>query len=332
MRWSRSLDGDALQEIKKVASDINDLLHQLGRDAQAKSKVIKEGMQLLDGWVRDMEKDMRGEFTHFLGQSVGNAVATVFDTYVNIEEGIFKGGVGLVQTIDQLDPTRFLYDPQGAASTWGGLGETVVKANPLYALADPGDALNNDLGLVKGLVHAEDWRGDRPGLGLGENIFDVATLFVPGAGEAGAGAEGAAAGTRAAAEDAVGEVGRAGRVAGELGEAAGAGGALADIGKAGDGLTKDFENLGGELPKSDPPISGGPVGLAGSEAVRRAGRANSPGGFRNVGQDADRSAGRRTRVARVIRGQRSIRRSIRPAGRSARVGASGAARHAGQSA
>jgi hypothetical protein len=255
-------DGDALQEIKKVASDINDLLHQLGRDAQAKSKVIKEGMQLLDGWVRDMEKDMRGEFTHFLGQSVGNAVATVFDTYVNIEEGIFKGGVGLLQTIDQRDPTRFLYDPQGAASTWGGLGETVVKANPLYALADPGDALNNDLGLVKGLVHAEDWRGDRPGLGLGENIFDVATLFVPGAGEAGAGAEGAAAGTRAAAEDAVGEVGRAGRVAGELGEAAGAGGALADIGKAGDGLTEDFENLGGELPKSDPPISGGPVGLS----------------------------------------------------------------------
>ena len=57
------VDGDALQEIKKVASDINDLLHQLGRDAQAKSKVIKEGMQLLDGWVRDMEKDMRGEFT-----------------------------------------------------------------------------------------------------------------------------------------------------------------------------------------------------------------------------------------------------------------------------
>jgi NAD:arginine ADP-ribosyltransferase len=255
-------DGDALEEIKKIASDINALLHQLGRDAEAKSKVIKEGMQIIDGWVRDMEKDMRGEFTHFLGQTVGSAVATVFDTYVNIEEGIFKGGVGLVQTVDQLDPTRFVYDPQGAASTWGGLGETVVKANPLYALIDPGDALKNDLGLVKGLVHAEDWRSDRPGLGLGENLFDVATLFVPGAGEAGAGAEGAAAGTRAAAEDAAGTVGRAGRVAGEVGEAAGAGGALADIGNAGDGLTKDFENLGGELPKSDPPISGGPVGLS----------------------------------------------------------------------
>ena len=257
-------DGDALEEIKKIASDINDLLHQLGRDAEAKSKVIKEGMQVLDGWVCDMEKYLRGEFTHFLGQSVGSAVATVFDTYVNIEEGVFKGGVGLLQTVDQLDPTRFIYDPKGAASTWTGLGETVVNANPLYALVDPEGALKNDLGLVKGLVHAEDWRSDRPGLGFGENLFDVATLFVPGAGEAGAGAEGAAAGTRAAAEaaDAAGTVGRAGRVAGEVGEVAGAGGALADIGRAGSSLTKDFENLGGELPKADPPLGGSPVGLS----------------------------------------------------------------------
>lgn len=258
------LDGDALEEIKKIASDINALLHGLTREAEAKAQVMKDGMQIIDGWVRDMEKYMRGEFTHFLGQAVGNQVGTVFDTYVNIEEGVFKGAVGFVHTVDQLDPTRFLYDPKGAASTWAGLGETVVKANPLYAVFDPGGALKNDLGLVKGLVHAEDWRSDRPGLGFGENLFDVATLFVPGAGEAGAGAEGAAAGTRAAAEaaDAAGTVGRAGRVAGEVGEAAGAGGALADIGRAGSGLTKDFENLGGELPKTDPPLGGRPVGLS----------------------------------------------------------------------
>ena len=258
------LDGDALEEIKKIASDINALLHGLTREAEAKAQVMKDGMQIIDGWVRDMEKYMRGEFTHFLGQAVGNQVATVFDTYVNIEEGVFKGAVGFVHTVDQLDPTRFLYDPKGAASTWAGLGETVVKANPLYAIFDPGGAVKNDLGLVKGLVHAEDWRSDRPGLGFGENLFDVATLFVPGAGEAGAGAEGAAAGTRAAAEaaDAAGTVGRAGRVAGEVGEAAGAGGALADIGRAGSGLTKDFENLGGELPKTDPPLGGRPVGLS----------------------------------------------------------------------
>ena len=257
------LDGDALEEIKKIAADINALLHGLTREAEAKAQVMKDGMQIIDGWVRDMEKYMRGEFTHFLGQAVGSQVATVFDTYVNIEEGVFKGAVGLVQTVDQLDPTRFLYDPKGAASTWAGLGEIVGKANPLYAVFDPAGAFKNDLGLVKGLVHAEDWRSDRPGLGFGGNLFDVATLFVPGAGEAGAGAEGAAAGTRAAAEaaDAAGTVGRVGRVAGEGGEAAGAGGALADIGRAGSGLMKDFENLGGELPKTDPALGGRPVGL-----------------------------------------------------------------------
>ena len=138
-------DGDALEEIKKIASDINALLHQMTSDAEAKAQVMKEGMQIIDGWVRDMEKYMRGEFTHFLGQAVGNQVATVFDTYGNIEEGVFKGAVGLVQTVDQLDPTRFLYDPKGAASTWGGLVETVVKANPMYAVFDPGGALKNDL-------------------------------------------------------------------------------------------------------------------------------------------------------------------------------------------
>ena len=239
---------------------------------------------------------MRGEFTHFLGQAVGNQVATVFDTYVNIEEGVFKGGVGLVQTVDQLDPTRFLYDPKGAASTWAGLGETVVKANPLYALVDPGGALKNDLGLVKGLVHAEDWRSDRPGLGFGENIFDVATLFVPGAGEAGAGAEGAAAGTRAAARPRTLSVGGARRAGGRRGgrsrgrrRCAGRyrqGGRRPD-----EGLRKPWGRAA-QVRSSDQWRSGG---LVGPEAVRRAGRANSPDGFRDVGQGADRSAGRRAR-------------------------------------
>jgi hypothetical protein len=261
------LDGDALDEIKKIAADINALLHDMKREAEAQAQIMKDGMQIIDGWVRGMEKYMRGEFTHFLGQAVGNQMATAFDTFVNTEEGVFRGGVGLAQTADQLDPTRFLFDPHGAAATWAALGETVVKSNPMYAPMDPGGALKNDLGLVKGLVHAEDWRGDRPGLGFGENLFDVATLFVPGAGEAGAGAEGAAAATRTATEagvdaaDAAGTLGRAGRVAGEVGEVAGAGGALADISKAGSGLTKDLKGLGGELPKTDPPLGGRPVGL-----------------------------------------------------------------------
>jgi len=260
------LEGDALEEIKRIAADITALLHDMKRQAEAQAQVMRDGMQIIDGWVRGMEKYMRGEFTRFLGQGVGNQMATAFDTFVNTEEGVLKGAVALVQTADQLDPTRFLFDPQGAAATWGALGETVVKSNPLYAAMDPGGALKNDLGVLKGLVHAEDWRSDRPGLGFGENLFDVATLFVPGAGEAGAGAGGAAAAARAAeagadAADAAGTLGRAGRVAGEVGEVAGAGGALADIGKAGSGLTKDLENLGGELPKTDPPLGGRPVSL-----------------------------------------------------------------------
>jgi hypothetical protein len=260
------LDGDAFDEIKKIAADINALLHNMKQQAQARAQVMKDAMQVIDGWVRGMEKYMRSEFTHFLGQGVGNQGATAFDTFVNTEEGVFKGAVGLVQTGEQLDPMRFLFDPQGAVATWAALSETAAKSNPVYAMFDPGGALKNDLGLLKGLVHAEDWRGDRLGLGFGESLFDVATLFVPGAGEAGAGAEVAEGAARAAeagaeAADAAGTVGRAGRAAGELGEVAGAGGVLADIGKAGSGLTKDLENLGGGPPRGDPPLGGRPVGL-----------------------------------------------------------------------
>ena len=266
------LDGDELEEIKKIAADINDLLHHMKEEAQANAQVLEGGMQVIDGWVRSMEKYMRGEFTHFLGQGVGNQVATAFDTFVNTEEGVVKGAVGLVETGQQLDPTRSLFDSKGASATWGGLIETLGKSHLLYAVVDPDDALKNDVNLLKGVVHAEDWRADRPGLGFGENVFDVATLFVPGAGEAGAGAKGVAAGARGAeagaeGADAAGAVGRVGRVAGELGEVAGAGGALADIGKAGGGLTKDLENLGGGLPKTDSPLGGRPVGLPAPDAL-----------------------------------------------------------------
>jgi len=57
----------------------------------------------------------------------------------------------------------------------------------------------------KSLLHLEDWRRDRPGLGLGENLFDGAMLFVPAAVEAGGAADGAGAaarGAEAAADDA----------------------------------------------------------------------------------------------------------------------------------
>ncbi len=252
-------DGDALDEIKKVAHDINDVLHNLGREARAFEQGIKLVMQVGDGLVVGLEKYMRRQFTHFLGDAVGNQVATTFDFFANANEGFVKGAIGMVQGMVDLDPRWFLVDPKGAAATWMGM----AKGGLVNALLNPQEAGEANIQMFKSLLHLEDWRRDRPGLGFGENVFDVGMLFLPGAGEAGGAAEGAgAAGCGAEAAKAAGTAERAGgRAAGGLADLAGARGALGDITRTSSGLTKDLEGLTGNLPKVDPPPGGRPVGL-----------------------------------------------------------------------
>ncbi|MFZ1176380.1 MAG: hypothetical protein WAO15_08975, partial [Mycobacterium sp.] len=253
-------DGDAIDEIKRIAEDINAVLHNLGREARAYEQGTKVVMQVGDGLVVKFEKYMRREFIHFLGEDVGNPVATVFDTWVNANEGVVKGAVGMVQGMVELDPRRFLIDPEGAAATWKGM----FKGSVLDMLLHPDEGTEANLQNWKSLLHLDDWSTARPGLGFGENLFDVGMLFLPGAGEAGGVAEGAGAGARGAeaAADAAGTAERAGgRAAGGLGGIAGARGALADIAGTGSGLTKDLEDVTGNLPKVDRPLGGRPVAL-----------------------------------------------------------------------
>jgi hypothetical protein len=275
------LEGDALDEIKKIAADITAVLRNMAREAHAQEQVMKLGMHVLDGLVLDMEKFMRGQFTRFLGDEIGNPVATVFDTWVNANEGVLKGAVGMVEGVAALDPRRFLIDPEGAGNTWKGM----LKTGSIYQFINPQEAAEADKQMLKGLLHLEDWRRDRPGLGFGENLFDVASLFVPGFGEAGAGVKGATAGARAAeagadATEAAAAAGRGGRVAGELG---GVSATLGDIGKESRGLTTELENLGRDLPKTEPPVGGRPVSLpprpveAPVEPTPRPGESGPPG-------------------------------------------------------
>ncbi|WP_204815097.1 TNT domain-containing protein [Mycobacterium riyadhense] len=255
------LDGDLLEEVKRIAGDIRAVLHNLGRQARAVEQMMQLGMQVVDGLVVGMEKHVRGQLTQFLGEEVGNPVATVFDTWVNANEGAFKSAFGMVQSIEQLDPRWFVIDPEGAATTWKGM----TKTGLINHFLNPQEAVEADRQMVSSLLHLDDWRADRPGLGLGGNLFDVATLFV-GGGSFGAGAKCAAVGARGAEvagdlSKGAGAVGRGGGVAGEIGELAGAGGALGDIAKTSRGLTEGLENLMGELTKTDPPLGGAPTGL-----------------------------------------------------------------------
>ena len=257
------IEGDAIDEIKKIAEDIEAVLHNLGREARAAEQGTKLGMQVIDGLVVKFEKYVRGQLTDFLGDEVGNPVATVFDTWVNANEGVLKGAVGMAQVLGDLDPRWFLVDPTGAAATWSSMGERMWKGSLINAFLNPQEAGQANLQMLKGLLHLDDWSTARPGLGLGENIFDVGTLFIPGAGEAGAAADGAGAAARGAeAAEAAGATGRAaGRAADGLVGAAGARSGLADVAKTSGDLTKNLEGISGDLPTIDAPVSGSPVAL-----------------------------------------------------------------------
>ncbi|WP_083198664.1 hypothetical protein [Mycobacterium malmoense] len=255
-------EGDALDELEKIVSDINAVLDNMKREAQARERVIKTGMQIIDGLVGEMKTYVRGQLVQFLGEPVGNFLANRFDMTADAGEGFFKSAVGIAELQDQLDPSRFIFDPRGAAASWAALDQTALKSIPAYALFDPEGALKNDLGLAKGLTHSDDLTSGRPGLAVGEFIFDGAT-FAVGGGAVKAGSEGveaAAGGAKAGEGLADGEKAAQG-VVGAAGEVNGVGGALADIGKTGGDITKGIQNLGDDLPKGDLPPSGSPVNL-----------------------------------------------------------------------
>jgi hypothetical protein len=217
-------------------------------------------MRACDGLVVQFEKHVRRELTSFLGEDVGNPVATVFDTWVNVNEGVLKGATGMALGVVDLDPRWFLIDPDGAADTWSGMAKSMWKGSLINALLNPREAGEADLQQLKSLLHLDDWSAARPGLGLGENVFDVATMFIPGAGEAGAaadGAEAAARGARAAEESA--EAADGAGTAGKAGDLAAAGSDLGAIGTTGGDLTKDLESATADLPEL--PVGGAPVSL-----------------------------------------------------------------------
>jgi ADP-ribosyltransferase exoenzyme len=242
------IEGDAIDEVEKIAKDINAVLHNLGREARAYEQGTKLVMQIGDGLVVKFENFTRREFVHFLGEEVGNPVATVFDTWVNTNEGVLKGAVGMAQGLVDLDPRWFLVDPKGAAATWTDMAKSGWKGSLINALLNPEEAGEANLQQLKSILHLDDWSTARPGLGFGENVFDVATLVLPGAGEAGAAADGAGAAARAG-----------GRAADGLGGLARVRGALGDIAGTGSGLAEDLEGVSGKLPKIDPPVGGRPV-------------------------------------------------------------------------
>ena len=247
------LDGDALDEIKRIARDVNGVLRNLGREARAFEQGITLLMQVADGLVVNMEKSMRGQFTHFLGDAVGNQVANVSEKFINGNEGFVKEAIKAVQGPADLNPGWFVVDPKGAAATWKSTLEDQFKPSLLNEILNPQEGGEANLQMWKSLLHLDDWGGNRPGMGQGELGFDVAASFIPGVGEAEASARAAEGASEA---EGAGAMGRAG----DLGDVAATSGALSDISKTSTGLTKDLDGLKVDVPKTDPLPGGRPGG------------------------------------------------------------------------
>ena len=173
------LDGDALDEIKRIARDVNAVLRNLGREAREFEQGITLLMQVADGLVVNMEKSMRGQFTHFLGDAVGNQVANISEKFINGNEGFVKEAIKAVQGPADLNPGWFVVDPKGAAATWKSTLEDQFKPSLLNEILNPQEGGEANLQMWKSLLHLDDWGGNRPGMGQGELGFDVAASFIP---------------------------------------------------------------------------------------------------------------------------------------------------------
>lgn len=194
------LSGDALEELKEIAEDIKTVLGGFGRQVEGRTQLLQQLIDWIDDSVVSMQKWARKEFTHYLGEDVGGLAANVFEFQTNFGEGFVKAGLESIQSIQQLDPTRFAYDFDGAKATWGALADTAKYADPMYAMTHPIGAFEHGKDMVEGLVHAEDWRADRPGLGLGGLGFEAATT-VTGVGAAKTATKGAAEAAESAAPE-----------------------------------------------------------------------------------------------------------------------------------
>ena len=219
--------GDALDEIKEIADDVQQVLENFGRQVDGKIALMQSLITALDGAVVSLQQSARREFTHYLGDEVGGALASGFEFESNLGEGFIKAGLNAVVGIQQLDPTRFASDYDGAKAAWGGVLETLNYANPSVVAMDPVGAFEHGKDMLGGILHTEDWNSDRPGLGLGGVVFEAASAATGvGAAKTGlrgvtaaadAGEEGAAIRAVAGATDSTLPIaGRASEIASEL--------------------------------------------------------------------------------------------------------------------
>jgi len=245
-----------IEKIKQIAHDIDTVLNNMKREANAMDQAVSQGINDLDGLTNKLEAWANKEFVEVFGQEVGGVLAMDFTALADITEGGFKFVAQTAEGLEQLDPTRFLYDPEGAGKSWLGtakaLGEMALVGNPLtapFALAEP-HIRNDVMNLGKSMLDVEDFKNGHPLRGLAYDAAQVGSLIIPGVGEAAPAADAAGGAARVGAAEA-----RAGgTVARDAGEVASRGGAAAaaadEVATRAGNITKSLDTVG--VPEAAP--------------------------------------------------------------------------------
>ncbi|WP_418002995.1 TNT domain-containing protein [Mycobacterium sp. PDNC021] len=249
-----------IEKIKQIAHDIDTVLNNMKREANAMDQAVSQGINDLDGLTNKLEAWANKEFVEVFGQEVGGALGADFTALADITEGGFKFVAQTAEGLEQLDPTRFLYDPEGAGKSWLGtakaLGEMALVGDPFtapLALANPG--IRNDVtNLGKSMIDLDDFKNGHPLRGLAYDAAQVGSLIIPGVGEAAPAADAAGGAARVGAASAEAETRVGGTVARDTGAVASRGGAAAAgadevAGRAGN-ITKNLDKVG--VPEAAP--------------------------------------------------------------------------------
>lgn len=233
-------------------------MSHLKSEASAKRAGVQQAEQNVDTWVRGLEMAANREFTEFFGDDVARVLSTPLNSSLDSTEGGFRWLVSNAEGIEDLNPLRFAYDPDGALKTWKGIADlsnAVMNPASLAAMARANPQAFE--ALLKAVARTSEWSTDRPMLGASQNILDLLTLPFA-AGKAGEAGEIAAAAGRAG--ESGGTAGDAGGIAGKLGEAGEAGrtvGVFGNISKETPQITKTLDDIAAGKPVTVDPLAGG---------------------------------------------------------------------------
>lgn len=277
---------DPMEKIREVANEIKTVLNNMKREADASSQLFSQGINLLDSETDSLENWAHKEFVQAFGQDVGDALSFGFTALVDQTEGGFKFLAQTAAAAQELDPTRFAYDPSGATKSWEGMLETTAElTNPALLASKIASDPQGSLDTLKGLVDYQDVENGHPFRAIGYDSAQLASLAIPGVGEADPAIAAAEVETRAAAT----EAGAEGRVAAGTARgaeaAAGARSATEGVTTQAGRISNDLNNIkvsdssapaagpGSSVPGGRAPVEPPPVEAPRAETPAPSGRA-----------------------------------------------------------